>query len=354
MAPWGPIQGRNIPPTWFKVRNGIWRHIAISASDAAGPLHGLHWAPDSRHLAAGGESGTCLWDAEKAALTGQNFVPGLLHGALAAWGSCTVPIGDGGLLACYESGLWRTTMPDTEGRTLGLCIRHANAAAPYHMARAAQSGHVAVAVKKDARSEVDFFHPNKLDTVRTITLPGPASALALSPDGTMLAAAYHFGEHQLRLYNTADGAVIFTQHNMGVSPNALQFSGDGRQLAFNSCNAHLLDTSTHATLGEFSTWSRLDTLAATPAVSLDQCGRWLAVTDPPRRIILHRRAPVGPATPGGWAPIITLESPSGMGLTRLSLSPDGKTLAATTTTASFELWDLARLEEELKTQGLWE
>ena len=43
-----------------------------------------------------------------------------------------------------------------------------------------------------------------------------------------------------------------------------------------------------------------------------------------------------------------------MGLTRLSLSPDGKTLAAATTTASFELWDLARLEAELKAQGLWE
>lgn len=350
----GPIQGRNIHATWFKVRNSIWRHIAISAYDAAGPLHGLHWSPDSRHLAAGGESGTCIWDTGKSALSGLNFVPGLLHGAVAAWGPCTLPLGDSGLLACYESGLWRTSMADADGRTLGLCIRPGVAAAPYHMARAAQSGHVAAAVKKDARAEVEFFHPDKPDAVRTITLPGPANALALSPDGTVLAAGYYFREHQLRLYNTGDGTVIFTQHNMGVAPNAVQFSGDGRQLAFNSCNAHLLDRATHVSLGEFSTWSRLDTLAATPAVSLDQCGKWFAVTDPPRRIILHRRAPVGPAAPGGWSPFITLESPSGMGLTRLSLSPDGKTLAAATTTASFELWDLARLEEELKTLGLWE
>lgn len=348
----GPLKGRNDTPRWLKVTNGIWRHAAVSSNPSAGPLHALHWSQDSQHLAACG-AGVCLWNPASGALSGDIFYGALFGTGEIFLSTCAVPLENGGLLAEYENGLWRSNLLDTYGRTLGLCLRPHASASPGILTRAAQSGHIAAATQKSDRSLVEIFHPDTPADVRTVHLPGAATALALSPDGTLLAAAYAHAEHQFQIYHTADGSLRFTQHNMGIPPRALQFSGDGRQLAFNSCNAHILDTATHQTLGDFSTWSRVDSLAATPAVTMDQVGKWFAVTDPPRRIILYRPTPVSAENPAGWSQFITLESPSGMGLTRLSLSPDGNHLAAATTGPSFEMWDLAALERELRERDLW-
>ena len=81
--------------------------------------------------------------------------------------------------------------------------------------------------------------------------------------------------------------------------------------------------------------------------------RPIAVTEPPRRIILHRRVQESAAAPHGWQSVLTLESPSGAGITRLSFSPDGNQLAAATTRPAFELWDLTALEAELRQMGIW-
>jgi hypothetical protein len=294
-----------------------------------------------------------VWDAAAGALTGNLFPAGLLGEVLAITSTCGVPLEKGGLLAEYGNGLWRTGMPDADGRTFGLCIRPYATASPGILARAASSGLIA-ATRQGDRAVVELFNPDTPGAVIPVSLPGPATALALSPDGAVLAAAYAHSEHQLTLYNTSDATARHAGLKLGIAPRMIQFGHDGRQLALNAANAHILDTATYQMLGEFSTWSRVDSLAATPAVTMDQAGKWFAVTDPPRRIILYRPAPVSAEHPAGWSQFVTLESPSGMGLTRLSLSPDGNHLAAATTGPSFEMWDLAALEKELKALGLWE
>ena len=139
----------------------------------------------------------------------------------------------------------------------------------------------------------------------------------------------------------------------GGAPHAIQFDPTGRTFFTAVHNVHLYDTASGRELGTLSSSAEGDGIFGSPTAAFDPSGKWLAVTEPPRRIILHRRAPVSGTAPHGWENCLTLESPGGLGLTRLSFSPDGKQLAAATTRPAFELWDLAALDAELRRLGLW-
>ena len=177
--------------------------------------------------------------------------------------------------------------------------------------------------------------------------------MALSPDGTLLAVGVRDAQRSFAVFKTADFSIHRDWQETGGAPHAIQFDPAGRTFFAAIYNVHLYDTVTGRELGTLSSWGEGDGIFGSPTAAFDPSGKWLAVTEPPRRIILHRRVPVSAAAPHGWENCLTLESPSGLGLTRLSFSPDGNQLAAATTRPAFELWDLAALEKELQGMRLW-
>jgi WD40 repeat protein len=162
-------------------------------------------------------------------------------------------------------------------------------------------------------------------------------------------------DHQrsFAVFRTTDFSIHRDWQPGGGVPHVIQFDPTGGTFLAAIHNVHLFDTASGTDIGTYSTRAEGDGIFGSPTAAFDPTGRWLAVTEPPRRIILHRRAPVSATAPNGWENCVTLESPSGLGVTRLAFSPDGTQLAAATTRPALELWDLAALETELRQMGLW-
>jgi WD40 repeat protein len=344
----GPLLSRRMPPSWLRVERGVWTSVALPLDRETPPGH-LSWSPDSRRLAVAHPDGTWIWDAADRKL-GRSLAAPIDN----YWcRNAEFRPDNAGLLAAYPGGLWIQATPGPDGNSLALPFRP-GALRRTVMARAVTAPLMAVAVEDadDGSSSVIVFRPDNFREARRHPLPKPPTALALSPDGTRLAIGLADSERSLILLDTADFRVCQEWLKLGGAPHALQFDPAGRILAFAVFNAHLADCETGAILGEYSSWSEADGIFGSPTAAFDPSGQWFAVTEPPRRIVLYRRAQNPTAAPA-WQSFLTLESPSGSGITRLEFSPNGKHLAAATTRPAVELWDLAALESEVRRLGLW-
>jgi len=344
----GPLSSRLVPPSWLHIRRGAWRSVPVP-SNGEQPLNALTWSPDGRLLAAGHERGSWLWDSGAQQLRGPVSAP-----VAGDWCLNLEFLTDKtGFVAAYRSGLWRQVLPHQSARSAAVPLQ-LDGVRESVMARAAQAPLTAVAGRfPDEKYYVLLIPSGKPADMRRRELPAAPSALALNPAGTRLAVGLQSRLNSLALLDTADFRVVQEWPQLGGAPHALDFDPAGRLLSFAVYNAHLADAETGVVLGEFSSWSQTDGLFGSPTAAFDPSGKWYAVTDPPRRIILHRRGPESAAAPTGWQSFLTLESPSAAGITRLSFSPDGQQLAAATTRPAFELWDLAALEAELRRMGIW-
>jgi WD40 repeat protein len=163
---------------------------------------------------------------------------------------------------------------------------------------------------------------------------GPSTAIALAPDGKMLATASLSGV--LRIWETATGDELMTLEGDRAGLLSLAFSPDGSALAVGDIhwNIRLWDVATaceRATLtGHYFpvsavTFSPDGTLLASAVWG----GSWLK---PPEARLWHVASS---------EPVAVLKGHRG-GLTAITFSPDGSTVATASYDHSIKLWDVQR------------
>ncbi|WP_181719594.1 NACHT and WD repeat domain-containing protein [Nocardia gipuzkoensis] len=161
--------------------------------------------------------------------------------------------------------------------------------------------------------------------------PDPATALAVSPDGRLLATGSTSGAIQLwDLGRRQPSGDAFTGHTEAI--NSIHFSRDGKTLVTGSGDrtARLWDVTTHRPVGEPFTGNPGSTTAA-----LSPDGRTLAIgTDNGSDTGIVRLTDVSTHQPIGEL----LTNRTG-GVYEVAFSPDGRTLA-TCTYGKVQLWDL--------------
>lgn len=345
----GPFLRGRAAPAWLTIRRSVWTPVSVPESGES-PLRDLKWSPDASHIAVSSHNGTWLWDEKARRLGHRVQAPVAGHYCMNA-----AFAGDGrSLVSAYiHKGLWRQSIPDASGESIAMPLLPVEMQLALVVSDPASSLMAAGIEFADRRSRIIVFDPDNSTVARRLDLPAPLSALALSPGGKLLAVGVSDPQRSLAVFRTADLSVHRDWTACGAGPHAVQFNADGSRFAAAFRHVHLYDTVSGSEIGILSAGEESDSILGAPTAAFDPAGQWLAVTEPPRRIILHRRVPESAAAPLGWQSVLTLESPSGAGITRLSFSPDGKQLAAATTRPAFELWDLAALEAELRQMGIW-
>jgi WD40 repeat protein len=352
----GPLRSRRMEASWLRIHPGIWTPVAIPNAGEE-PVHHLTWSPDGRQLAAAHSQSARLWDANARRL-------GPAIGAPLAGDDCRnvefFP-DNSGVVAGYRDGLWQQMPPNRNGSSLAIPVFRRPVFRTL-MARAVTAPLVAAAVEyaydrnhpaPGPVCEVFLVTADRSAALRKLPLHAPATCVALSADGALLAVGVRDAQRSFAVFKTADFSIHRDWQQTGGAPHAIQFDPTGSTFFAAIYNVHLYDTASGRELGTLSSWADGDGIFGSPTAAFDPSGKWFAVTEPPRRIVFHRRIPVSAVSPHGWENFLALESPSGLGLTRLSFSPDGKHLAAATTRPAFELWDLAALEKELQGMRLW-
>ncbi|NJP90796.1 protein kinase [Nonomuraea sp. FMUSA5-5] len=201
---------------------------------------------------------------------------------------------------------------------------------------------------------------NALAGPAVFTRPGPALALAFSPDGEVLAT--NGNEGVVTLWNAATHRPAGTLTGQKETATEVAFSGDGRLVAAAAEDVRIWDAATHEQVGEplqgggtvaFSPDGRLlatggdrvrlwdvatraqvgDALPAAEAVAFSPDGRLLATHS-------SREAEAHVWDVASRRQVASLEahlSPSG--ISHLAFSPDGKRLV--TSSHALRLWDVA-------------
>jgi len=283
----------------------------------------LDFSEDGTRLATAGSDKVCLWRLGAEARP-ERVLPGAARSALFL---------DGGrrLLTSGETGLWlhelETTAPPRCAwpAWTGEAVRSAD-------------GNVVAAL---GRHELLLFDPRAPEDVRA--LPGAANMeyLSLSADGGRVAAGNWRGEG-VRLWRPRESEEPAT-FLAGLVNVAVALSADGRLLATASSEAfELWSTETLAPLFRVERWPAFGRAPAPVAFRPDGRAAAFAISAEVVRVIDTRT----------FATLATLEPPDPQSLFELAFSPDGRTLGAACGTNRIQLWNLAALEDELRTLGL--
>jgi WD40 repeat protein len=187
--------------------------------------------------------------------------------------------------------------------------------------------------------------------VDLVPLDGPGKArrlgthdgvdwVTLSPDGRWAVTAGGEGAGAVRVWDVARGALVRELHHEG-GYYAATFSPDGRWL--------LTSVRGEYRVWEAGSWQLRRRLPRHPGAlyghaAFARDGRVVALAHARHLVRLH-----DPAT---WRHLATLEVPGGKGMAGLSLSADGRRLAANTGHGFVALWDLRALRGELAALGL--
>ena len=197
----------------------------------------------------------------------------------------------------------------------------------------------AVFDRKQRLEEVEIHDTTSGSLVATITRahelgsPGlgqSGTLVAFSPDGARLVTTSN--EHDLWVWNTADGCSAGTLRGHTAVVTALAFSPDGRQIASGAANGAVLLWSAESLSMEHT---RLGHETAVTTLAFHPDGETLASGEHGGAVRLWSRSAVGP--------LATL--PHAGGMTAVAFSNDGLVLAvAPTGRDAVELWDPRRLQ----------
>lgn len=175
-------------------------------------------------------------------------------------------------------------------------------------------------------------------TLRQYPWRGPRRSAAVSPDGRFVVASAWKGGGT-RIWDTHLGRHIAT---LGDEGGLAWFSPDGRQLAVGASTEFLFyDTGTW----QCATRLKRDVVSALSGIlTFSADGTCLALTHDIRQVRLLNA--------DTKSVLAALNAPHSERITALSLSQDGKHLAAATDHREVQLWDLDRLQGELAALGL--
>jgi WD40 repeat protein/predicted Ser/Thr protein kinase len=298
---------------WEVVTNGgVYR--TLRGGGPAGYLGDADFSADGRRLAWGQVGATALADLDS------GFVRGLGREGSSA---VRFDVRDGSLLAAGEDGLirWR-----------GLANNALIGGTPFQGLAQTPDGRLLAAI---ADTDVWLFD----GTTRRLPLPEqtPARSVALSPDGRWVAMGSFWDVGYV--LETGSGATV---HSFNGHRASVTFDPRGRWLAAGTAQEYRLWSVDG--WKELRRWPRESASAQYAPLAVNPEGALLAVTLTPRVISL--------LVADSGEELARLEAPSLLFVSALTFSHDGLQLAASSENGVMQVWNLARLREELRRLGL--
>ncbi|MFE2475876.1 hypothetical protein [Streptomyces sp. NPDC059389] len=299
--------------------------------------HPLAFTPEGRLLAADARDPSLLHRIDPA--TGRPDGPPLTGHASPVTGITCAPTG--GMAATLELGGTVRLCDLSVGRH-PVVVTHGGGTDPIGAVTFARDGRLLAAARS---SRVwDLLGGGLAGLPRTVPAGHP-DVIALSPDGLLLALGYRDG--RTSVCEAAGGRGALTLRGRAGPVCALAFSPDGRLLATGSDDAtvRLWDTATGLPVGPplSDHRGRVEDIAFSPT------GRLLATASSDETVMLYERSGTPRTTPlAAEALAVALRErqpvrlppvKAGVALVRVAFSPDGRLVAATTSTGSVEVWD---------------
>ncbi|MFD5507597.1 hypothetical protein ACFWIB_07445 [Streptomyces sp. NPDC127051] len=354
-------------PAPYALRHRLVGHLA--------PVRDLAFSPDGRLLASAGGDTVQLWDTttgigaitpftathplaftpEGRLLATDSRDPSVLHRIDPSTGRPDGPpltghaspitsitcAPAGGMAATLELG-GTVRLCDLSVARLPVVVTHGGGTDPIDAVAFARDGRLLAAARS---SRVWDLLGGGLAGAPRAAAAGIPEAIALSPDGLLLALGYRDG--RTSVYEAAGGRDALTLRGHAGPVCTLAFSADGRLLATGSDDAtvRLWDTTTGLSVGP----PLSDHAGRVEDIAFSATGRLLATSSSDETVLLYERAATPRTTPlaakalaaalGERQPVRLPPVRAGAALVRVAFSPDGRLVAATTSAGSVQVWD---------------
>ncbi len=293
----------------------------------------LDISPDDRWLASSGSDGALLWDLKErrqaTVLTKEATGGAVFH-----------PSGKE-VYVCTAGGLFRWGLPDDRAaRRLspqplvdGMCGRVAMAASGSLMAFT----HWEPGQPDSATPAIVLMDPRDGRVIRRLPGAPGTDRIDLSPSGDLVALGNWHGDG-VHVLDTGDGTERAALCQGAISARAV-FSPNGRWL--------VTTTGAKTQVWEVGSWKEVQTIAR-PEGASNLAGMAAFTRDSSRLAVTPTTRSLELVDPGTWKTVVVLEAPTPINLSDVRFSSSGDRLAAASPTSQIQIWELRRIQENLR------
>ena len=329
--------GSQLGPLWAFGPTGILAlarpagFVSLRSEPAVESRFSIAWSPDGRWVAAAGGEGVRVWEASSHRLLASE--PTMTESVAFDPRAGILAVGTPAGVRCYA-------LPNDPSEPLRLMDhlfeRNGSPGVCF-----SQDG-ARFAVARDAHGTIDVFLRDQKTPEVSLRNEMQFSAVALSPNGGLVAGSAEWGADRVRVWKTADGSRIAELKTEGALRSA--FSPDGQWLATFGARPQLWETATWKSGPSIDLGLRNE-LAGCGAFSHD--GKLLVVllgAGIPHLLALH---------PGGEPELVAvLESQVSPSVRAVAFSADGRHLAGVGPLGQVEIWDFHALRAHLREHAL--